>query len=506
MMKAFSIRNSKRLGEQRFVARITTLIGMLFAVHLGGQLSLADEPPNIVLIIADDMFADDFGFMGNRDVLTPHIDRLAARSARFINGSVPTSVCSPSLATILTGLYPHQSGLHFNHPPPGNSAFNQMSLVDEYERTRSESFEIIRNLPTLPRILADERDYLSLQTGKFWEGKFSNAGFTDGMTIFEPVPGQSFGGNRTLKNKQLAAHGNGDWGLKIGRETMAPIETFLNDHPSSPKLIWYAPYLPHQPHDSPQRFYDLYRNRDSVPEHKIPYYASITQFDETVGQLVDIIEERNLTRKTLFVFVIDNGWEASEERSRSRPEEFDHTRTSKRSPFEPGLRTPILLSWDGVTVPETHDQPVSSIDILPTVLSVFNLNGYDSQLPGVNLWKAACGEETLDADRVLFGEIYPGDAKTLGHPEDHIAYRWAKHRSMKLIVVHEQDDSAPWGRYLTEDALFDLKTDPNETTNLIDVPAYREQADLLRSQLDHWWDGNTSELLFSPSTSTSSEK
>ncbi|MEW4489286.1 sulfatase-like hydrolase/transferase [Thalassoglobus sp. JC818] len=506
MSKAISIRKRNTQSEQSFVAKLIALVAILIALQVSSRTSIADDAPNIVLIIADDMFADDFGFMGNPDVITPHIDRLAAKSARFVNGSVPTSVCSPSLATLLTGLYPHQSGLHFNHPPPGNTAFNQMTSVEEYERARSESFEIIRNLPTLPRILADELNYRSLQTGKFWEGKFSNAGFTEGMTIFKPVPGQEFGGNRTLKNKQLAAHGNGDWGLKIGRETMAPIETFLDDHPSSRKFIWYAPYLPHQPHDSPERFYDLYRKRDSVPEHRIPYYASITQFDETVGQLVEMIEARDLTEKTLFIFVIDNGWEASEERAKARPEEFEHTKTSKRSPFEPGLRTPVLFSWDGVTVAATHDQPVSSIDIVPTILSVLNLDGKHPQLPGINLWNAACGQSTLDADRVLFGEIYPGDAKTLGHPEDHIAYRWAKHRSMKLITVYEQDGSAPWGRYLTEDALYDLETDPDETTNVIDIPAYREQAAFLRTQLDEWWDGTTSELLFSPSPSSSVEK
>ncbi|MBT5020215.1 MAG: sulfatase-like hydrolase/transferase, partial [Planctomicrobium sp.] len=330
-------------------SRISILSVGLLSLAIGSfhqTESLADSTPSVVLIISDDQFADDFGFMGNEHVSTPHLDQLAAKSARFVNGSVPTSVCSPSLATILTGLYPHQHGIHFNHPPPGNGAFNRMTSQEEYRTTRQRSFELIKNQETIPRVLHRESNYRSLQTGKFWEGHYQNAGFTDGMTIFEPVPGQTFGGNRTLASGELQAHGNGDWGLKIGRETMQPIADFLDDVKSDPFLLWYAPYLPHQPHDSPQKYYDLYEANKDIAKHRIPYYAAISEFDETVGELVEMIESRGIAENTLFIFVIDNGWEASEVPERSRPEEFAHTKNSKRSPFEPGLRTPILLRWD----------------------------------------------------------------------------------------------------------------------------------------------------------------
>ena len=79
----------------------------------------ANDRPNVVMIVADDQSYRDFGFMGNDLVHTPNLDRLARQSARYPNGYVPMSVCRPSLATLLTGLYPHQHGIHFNHPPPG---------------------------------------------------------------------------------------------------------------------------------------------------------------------------------------------------------------------------------------------------------------------------------------------------------------------------------------------------------------------------------------------------
>ncbi len=455
----------------------------LVALLALAQLSVADPArPNVVMIIADDQTYRDFGFMGNAEVKTPHLDRLASQSARYVNGYVPVSVCSPSLATLLTGRYPHQHGIHFNHPPPGNSAFNQMTSRAEYEKVRSRSFALIQQQPTLPRTLADA-GYRCLQTGKFWEGHFRNAGFTDGMTLFEPVPGQDFGGNRKLKGGELAAHGNGDHGLKIGRETMAPISDFLDDcGKDQPFFVWYAPYLPHQPHDSPQTYRDAFKG-SPVPENRVPYYASILQFDDTVGELVRMIESRGLAGNTLFVFVIDNGWTPSTERERNRPEEFAHDDFSKRSPFEDGLRSPILLRWDNHIQPATHEQLISSVDLIPTILSVTNMAGSMNDLPGLDLLPSARGEEELP-ERPVFGEIYPGDASSLGHPSRDIAYRWVREGDYKLIVTH---GDKPWGGFLKHTSLFDLKNDPGEKTDLSSRPELSEKRAHLRRLLDEWW-------------------
>ncbi len=447
--------------------------------------SASSVPPlNVVYIIPDDHTFRDFGFMGSEDALTPHMDRLAERSARFVHGYVPSSLCSPSLAVLLTGLYPHQSGLHYNHPPPGNSAFNRMTSATEYEAARSGAFEIIRKLPTLPRLLG-ERGYLSLQTGKFWEGHFSNAGFSEGMTLFKPRLGQDYGGNRRLKSGALAAHGNGDHGLQIGRETMKPIADFLTrvTEMKKPFFIWYAPYLPHLPHDSPERYHKLHRERGAAP-HRIPYLAAISQLDDTVGELMGMLETSGLTDRTLVVLCSDNGWTPSNKPSKKNPKEFDGTKESKYSPFEDGLRTPILISLPGKVKSFTHEQPVSSVDLLPTVLEACGLAEANPNLPGRSLWKAALGEETLKVQPV-YGEVYPGDASTLGQPERHIAYRWLRQGDYKLIVPYFQRSQEPWGSYLREPALFNLRNDPEEKENL--ASAQPDMLQSLRQKLDAWW-------------------
>lgn len=464
----------------------------LASIH-GVAGSRADEdPPNIVYLISDDQTYRDFGFMGNERVHTPNLDALAAKSARFPNGYVPTSVCRPSLVTLLTGLYPHQHGVTFNHGPPGNSAYNRMTSREEYERVRQREFELVQKVPTLPGLLAKERGYRSLQTGKFWEGHWRNGGFTEGMTTFEPPPtSQTYGGVRKLASGERVAHGNGDAGLQIGRETMKPITDFIEscaEH-DTPWLVWYAPYLPHQPHDSPERFYELARSRPGVKEHEIPYYASIAQFDETVGELVRFVEEKGLAANTIFVLVVDNGWSPSRTPQKGRPVEFAHTKESKRAPFDDGLRTPILFRWDGIVEPATHEELVNSIDIVPTLLQAAGVGeSIVESLPGVNLLTAGKSDSELDADRTIFGEVYPGDATSLDNPAGDIAYRWARRGDFKLIVPHLHGEAKkPWGNYLPNgnSILFNVRLDPVESENVI--AQHPEIAADLRKRLDEWW-------------------
>jgi len=442
------------------------------------------DRPNIVYIISDDQTWSDFGFMGNERVHTPSLDRLASQSARFVNGYLPTSVCRPSLVTLMTGLYPHEHGVFFNHGPPGNAGFNRIRTEAEYVETRQAEFELIRRVPTLPRLLAEEAGYRSLQTGKFWEGHWRNGGFTEGMTTFTAPPeSQTYGGIRTLASGERVAHGNGDHGLAIGRETMTPITEFITDceKAGTPWLVWYAPYLPHQPHDSPERYYEIARGYPGVAEHELPYYAAIAQFDDTVGELITFVEQASDPSNTIFVFVSDNGWSPSTQREKSRPEEFAYTKTSKRAPFDEGVRSPILVRWDGVVTPATRGELVSSVDIVPTLLKAAGL-GEQSRagMPGVDL----LGK--VEPDRAVYGEIYPGDASTLDQPGRDVAYRWVRKGTYKLIVTHGDE---PWGGYLNNDALFDVVEDPAEKRNIIDDPALEEKVDELRELLDAWWNG-----------------
>ena len=179
--------------------QIVRIAGVCGILHILSASAFATDRPNVVLIISDDQTYSDFGFMGHPHVRTPHIDRLAAKSARYPNGYVPSSVCRPSLVTLLTGLYPHQHGVHFNHPPPGFAKLTQSPEIGKkrYDALRHRATSLIRSVPTLPRILAAQ-GYRCFQTGKYWEGHWRNAGFTEGMTTAEPSKEPDALGNKRL--------------------------------------------------------------------------------------------------------------------------------------------------------------------------------------------------------------------------------------------------------------------------------------------------------------------
>ncbi|MFP6619005.1 MAG: sulfatase [Pirellulaceae bacterium] len=445
--------------------------GWLFAPS--SESLLAESRPNVVLIVSDDQSYRDFGFMGNDRVQTPHLDRLASQSARYSNGYVSMSVCRPSLATLLTGLYPHQHGIHFNHPPPGLKTMRSLA-ADQYHQTRATTDYLVRNTATLPRILS-RHGYACLQTGKHWEGDYRTAGFTHGMTRGQPA--KQLGpvtGTRTQENGQWVAHGNGDAGLVIGRETMQPIYDFVKEHAGrQPFFVWYAPFLPHVPYDAPERFKRIYDGKQ-VPVYLLPYYAEIARFDETVGQLLQYLQRQSLLKNTLIVFVTDNGLRPDPD----RPDRQD--RRSKLSPYEDGLRTPILVRWDGHTRPGEHRQLVQAIDLVPTILTAAGLAGeITPRMKGLDLMGSAAGREPLP-ERPAFGAIFANDASVLGKPSRHVRGRWIRQGRFKMIVP------GPAARPLPR-SLFDLVKDPQERINLAQDPTHVQRMKNMIKLLDGWW-------------------
>ena len=238
--------------------------------------------------------------------------------------------------------------------------------------------------------------------------------------------------------------------------------------------------MPHTPHDSPERYQRRF-DEGKIPKPKRAYYAAIAQFDDTVGELIQMIESRGLADDTLFVFVIDNGFEPLPE----KPSQY--TKESKRSPFEPGTRTPILLRFDDRIEPGIRRELVSSLDLFPTILSSAAI-AIESRPPGVDLWPNALSSKArLDPHRAIYGAIYPGDATQLGDASIDVAYRWIRRGPLKLILP---TSDSPWNGYVNGPSLFDLSVDPHETENLSDGPRYAQRLGELVQLLDAWWKPN----------------
>lgn len=410
----------------------------------------ASAPPNVVLIISDDHHWRDYSFMGSTEVRTPNIDRLAARSVTFPRGYVPSSLCCPSLASIITGLYPHQHKVTSNDPPfpTDGTPKAQFNKSREFQDGREVMNRHLEAVPTLPRLLAP-KGYLSFQTGKWWQGDFRRGGFTHGMT-------------------KGARHG--DEGLDIGRKTMQPIFDFIAtaQREQKPFFVWYAPMMPHTPHNPPDRL--LAKYQDKTPSLPIARYRAMVEwFDETCGALLDHLQQKGLSDNTVVMYVADNGWITN-------PETGQYAEKSKQSQYDGGLRTPIMVSWPGRMAPQKSPHLALSLDIAPTLLAAAGLKP-TAAMPGINLLdpKAVAGRDTL------YGECFTHNSMDLQRPSASLRYRWMIEGEWKLVVpsLRNEPNAAV--------ELFHVTADPDEIKNL--ASEQPDRAKRLTTKLDTWWNG-----------------
>jgi arylsulfatase A-like enzyme len=394
-MSAFQIESLTWKVVSRTILRSLAflLLNLLLFGFAFGVAKAADRPPNVVVILSDDQAWTDYAFMGHPHIKTPSLDKLASESATFTRGYVPTSLCRPSLMSLITGLYPDQHLVTGNDPSKGTD--------------RNLMLKHVRRLPTLPKLLA-EKGYVSFQCGKWWEGNFAEGGFTAGMTH-----GDVMRGGR-----------HGDEGLKIGRQGLQPVVDFLADNKERPFFLWYAPMLPHTPHNPPERLLAKYRNlSDSI--HVARYWAMCEWWDETCGQLLGELDKLGLADNTLVVYVTDNGWIQSTDRPQYAPR-------SKRSPHEGGIRTPIMLRWPAKLKP-LHDDTtlVTSLDLAPTILAACGLSP-TQEMTGINLLDAAARKPNTRT--VVRGAIYEHDIPDIDRAEPGLLFRWVIDGEWKLIV------------------------------------------------------------------------
>ena len=393
--------------------------------------------------------------MGSTEVQTPNLDRLAADGMVFSRGYTPTSVCRPSLASMVTGLYPHQHGITGNDPPGGGVSAPDARAAMEAVFAQSET--------VLEALHA--QGYLSHQSGKWWEGNPTDHGFTAAMTHGDVTRGGR----------------HGDDGLSIGREGLQPIKDFVASAHGSPFVLYYAPFIPHTPHNPPDSLLALYRlpgRSDAVAK----YYAMITWLDVTVGNLLDYLDAQDLHDNTLVLYAVDNGWLPPI----GNMGRFDSR--AKMSPYDAGMRTPIVMRWPGKIDRGRDDQSlVSTLDIMPTILSA--VGGKAGNLPGIDLRS----RQALADRKMVFGALFAHTSVDLHDPTANLKYRYAvradgwkliwpylPNKDVELLITGE---TTPWMGLNPE--LYNVLNDPFETINLVeDQP---QLVSSMQSALDSWW-------------------
>ena len=187
--------------------------------------------------------------------------------------------------------------------------------------------------------------------------------------------------------------------------------------------------------------------------------------------MITHLEKKGLRDDTLVVYQSANGWVSIRRRG-------DYAPRSKGSPYDAGVRSPVIYSWPARLKPAVSESLVSSVDVVPTILAAAGAAPPKKELPGMNLLPVMEGKANLD-DRTVFGETFARNVADLENPEAVLLNRWVIHKRYKLIVAcgGEADEA-------TEPELYDLLDDPFEQKNLYGTRP--EVYESLRASLEAW--------------------
>ena len=376
--------------------------------------------------------------MGADYVQTPNMDKLAESGTLFTEGYVPQNHCRPSLQTLMTGTLPTDH----------NQEVEKMIIDKQIPEDSIVGFRqhAMRYFKTLPRLLST-KGYKSFQGGKWWEFNYQNGGFDAGMT-------KGWKKGDKGKDEWFLQFMGGD-GRQLARATMQPVYDFVEANPDSPLFIWFAPELPHYPFDAPDKYYNIYKDKDMTESAK-RYYANCTWFDDGVGELVRYLKEKDMYDNTMFVYVNDNGWEqAPHQEFRSDSLRWHNGGDKgKLSVYDQSFRTPIIFSWkDNIKAGKTSKALMHSADIPATILDYLDMDTPEDYFG--KSYKALI-EDTSLSDR----DIIVGKATQMRSEEDMMGMK------IEAYWARTEDWFFQWNLTLDTITLFDMNTDANNDHNL----------------------------------------
>ncbi|MFZ4779033.1 MAG: sulfatase [Terrimicrobiaceae bacterium] len=424
------------------------LLAASFGLHAGESdassvKNSTAERPNILLITADDL-GFQLGCYGDKVATTPNLDRLAQEGVRFATAYVTSASCSPSRASLLTGLYPHQN--------------NQLGLAHL-------GYSMWPGLPNLPGLLKKQ----GYRTGII------------GKLHVEPE------GDFPFDYKKLDIAPTRD---KAKVSSMC--ETFLSESDSRPFFLYLNLFDPHHPFlrdvngspkmkINPDQITDFPFIGDHSPKFKqntADYYTCVNRLDEIMGVVMESLQNHGLDPTTIVIFISDNG------------PPFPR---AKCTMFEAGTHIPMIARWTGHIKPGVCEQMVNEIDILPTFLDLVaatppvGLQGR-SLMPLLNSQSVAWREQMateynsheprmINPQRALREGRYKLIKTLLSDP----AFVWPE--SLTLEKYRKNQPIAGTGEFME---LYDLQNDPYEFKNLAGTEGQKATQERLAKALEEW--------------------
>lgn len=457
-MPLFEFLRSCSFRATRTLARVAVAMVALGAVvrvnARAAAPAAAGRPPNVILILADDLALGDLAcFNGGRN-RTPNLDRLVSESVWFNRGYSASPVCAPARAALMTGRYPHRTGV--------------VSLNMETE-------------PALTRLRADEvtladlfaaRGYTTGLVGKWHLGTGDECHpRRRGFSEFEGFVGAEMIPSYSSYELEVAGARKKFEGRDLTEELSQRAIEFVRRHRERPFFLHLAHYAPHRPLGAPEPLVAAYEAR-GLPRKIATVYAMIELMDRGIGELLETLRTLGLREKTLVIFASDNGPDPLV------GERFNlQRRGAKYDVHEGGIRVPFLVAWPGTLRPRSTEAVAHFTDVVPTLVELCGLERR-SPLPldGTSLAGVLLEREAAPTERARFWQWNRG-VPNYTHNAAMLEGEW---KLVRPPVTH----GAIAGDSVQAPMLFNVATEPTEATDLAaQHPARYER---MRAALDRW--------------------
>ncbi|MGE0800361.1 MAG: sulfatase-like hydrolase/transferase [Lautropia sp.] len=400
----------------------------------------AQRRPNVVVILADDMGHGDLSAYGNELIRTQHIDGIGRDGVRFTAGYSSAPLCSPSRAGLITGRYQQRFGFEQQVSSGAFPEQREVRLDDgSLAPLQGEAEFLRRGVPTSERNLGEVFQAAGYRTGVFGKWHLGhgpqflphNRGFDESVVFYGNTSLQSTRpDDPDLVSLKVDFHDEAKdtaWtreGLNSIFRNGQRIDVdqflmyffrdqavgFIDAHRDQPFLLYFPINSPVPPLQAPRVFFEQLRDR--IPNiARRAYYAMVLAQDAVVGAVLDALHRNGLERDTLVVFVSDNG------NALSRPGSNAPFSGGKYSTYEGGIRMPFMMKFPGrIRAGQVYDEPVSTLDILPTVAAACGVPTAGTQpLDGVDLLPYLRSEQDGPPHEALFWKLAAYSAVRVGH-------------------------------------------------------------------------------------------
>ncbi len=454
-----------RYSRREFVRSVGVGAAALLAPRFAWGARAPGAKPNIVFFLVDDMGWMDTTVYGSRYYDTPNMERLAERSMLFTDAYTANPLCSPTRASLMTGQYPARIGITTaaGHRPPLGP--DESRYPERAARTRKlllpQSRRFLRpEQYTIAEALRDA-GYRTAHLGK-WHLGLNPEHWPEEQGFEVSFHGAPDPGPRSYFSPYQFRAGtvtDGPEGEYITDRVTDEALKFIETHRDEPFFLDLWHYSVHGPWGHKEEITRTYLDRkDPRGQQNNPIMASMLKsVDESLGRVLDKLDELGLADDTIFIFFSDNGGNVHSEIGPDKlPPTNNHPlRAGKGSLYEGGSRVPLLVRWPGVIAPRSRcSEVVSSIDLYPTLLQMAGVEPKPGHIiDGESIIPLLKQTGKLKRDAIFCYFPHGGPARPPGV--------WVRKGDWKLLRFYETSEQFP-----DEYELYNLKDDIGETTNL----------------------------------------